>query len=455
MFDEERINGYATKIKKRYGGFAPQKTLILGFLLLIALGTVLLSLPVAVKPGGDNSFLVALFTATSAACVVGLVVVDTATNWSTFGHVVILTLIQIGGMGFVVVATTLFIIMGRRIGLKQRMLIQASMGQTNIGGIVRLGLQVLIITLAIETVFTIWLAMTFVPEFGWKSGLWMSIFHSISAFNNAGFDLFGNFQSLKAYSQNYIVSLGIGLPVILGGLGFIVLLDILKYRRFRKFSLHSKIVLVTTGILLVVSTLTILLLEYNRSFSGLNESGKILAAFFQAVTARSAGFSTVATDSLHSATQFFTTGLMFIGGGPNSVTGGIKVSTLAILFLAVWSAARGKDVIEVADRRIPQILVYKAMALTMILFILTFIVALTLSITENALFLTTLFETVSAIGIVGLSMGLTPELSSVGKVIITACMFIGRLGPLTIALALARTPKKPKLKCPEEQVLIG
>jgi trk system potassium uptake protein TrkH len=329
------------------------------------------------------------------------------------------------------------------------------MGQTGVGGMVRLAIQVVVITLAVEAFFTVWLATRFVPEFGWGQGLWMSIFHSISAFNNAGFDLFGGFRSFTAYTEDTIVTLGIAFPVIIGGLGFVVISDVCQQRRFRKLSLHSKVVLVVTAVLLVFSTLIILLLEYNRAFADLSGPGKVLAAFFQAVTPRSAGFSTMATDTLHSATQFFTIGLMFIGAGPNSVTGGIKVTTLAILVLAVWSLSRGKEVVEVTNRRIPQLLVWRAVVLTIILFNFVFLVTLILSVTEQADFLTTLFEATSAVGIVGLSMGLTPELSPAGKLIITVCMFIGRLGPLTVALALARPPKKAKLKRPEEQILIG
>jgi trk system potassium uptake protein TrkH len=441
---------------KQYGRFfTPQRSLLMGFALIIAVGTVLLSLPAAVAPGGDNSFLVALFTATSATCVVGLVVVDTGTNWSTFGHIVILSLIQIGGMGFVVVTTLIFVLIGRRIGLRQRLLIQESMSQVPVGGTVRLVLQVIIIVLVVEACAALVLATRFVPEFGWGTGLWMSVFHSVSAFNNAGFDLFGGFQSLTAYTGDLVVNLGIAIPVILGGLGFVVIVDVYQQRRFRKLSLHSKVVIGATVLLLLFSTLVVLLLEYNRAFADLSGPDKVMASVFQAVTPRSAGFSTVATDSLHAATQFFTIGLMFIGAGPNSVTGGIKVTALAILILAVWSMARGREGIEVANRRIPQHLVYKAVAVTIILFSLIFLVTLILSVTEDADFLTTLFEATSAICIVGLSMGLTPDLSPAGKLIITMCMFIGRLGPLTAALALAKPPKKAKLKRPEESVLIG
>ncbi len=423
--------------------------------MLIVIGTLLLSLPVAVNPGGQNDFLTALFTATSAACVVGLVVVDTGTNWSTFGHVVILGLIQIGGMGFMAVATLIMVLMGRRIGLRQRLLIQESLSHTRVGGVVRLVIQVIIITLVVEVFFAVVLATRFIPEFGWNTGVWMSVFHSISAFNNAGFDLFGGFRSLTAYTGDAIVNLGVAIPVILGGLGFIIIVDVYRQRRFARLSLHSKVVIVATAVALVFSTLVFLLLEHNRAFADLSGPGKVLAAFFQAVTPRSAGFSTVATDALHPASQFFTVGLMFIGGGPNSVTGGIKISTFAILILAVWALSRGRDTIEVADRRIPQLLIYKAVTLTIILFSLIFVVTLILSITERADFLTTLFEATSAVGIVGLSMGLTPDLSPIGKLVVAACMLIGRVGPLTVAFALARPRRKSHLKYPEENIIIG
>lgn len=437
------------------GLFTPQRILLLGFGLLIAAGTFLLSLPIAVNPGGDNSFLVALFTATSATCVVGLVVVDTGTNWSSFGHAVILGLVQVGGLGFIVVASLILVLTGRRIGLRQRLLIRESLSQTRVGGIVRLVIQIIVITLAIEAFFAAILASRFIADFGWPQGLWMGVFHSVSAFNNAGFDLFGGFRSLTAYTGDVIVNLGVAIPVILGSLGFIVIVDIYQQRSFKKLTLHSRIVVATTVVLLVFSTLVVLLLEYNRAFADLAGPGKVLAAFFQAVTSRSAGFSTVATEALHPATQFFTIGLMFIGGGPNSVTGGIKVTTFAILLLSVWTLSRGSESIDVRDRRIPLVQFYKAVALTIILFSLIFLAALILSVTEQADFLTTLFEATSALGLVGLSMGLTPELSPVGKLVVTACMFIGRVGPLTLVWALTRPTKKSKLKYPEEQVIIG
>ncbi len=435
--------------------FTAQRVLLLGFSLLIALGTFLLSLPAAVSPGGDNSFLVALFTATSAVCVVGLVVVDTGTNWSTFGHVVILTLIQVGGLGFIVIASLILVLTGQRIGLRQRLLIRESLSLNRVGGIVRLVIQIIAITLVIQAVFAAILAARFTADFGWPQGLWMGVFHAVSAFNNAGFDLFGGFRSLTAYTGDVIVNLAVAIPVILGGLGFIVIVDLYQQKSFRKLTLHSRIVVATTLGLLVFSTLVVLLLEYNRAFADLTGPGKVLAAFFQAVTSRSAGFSTVATEALHPATQFFTIGLMFIGGGPNSVTGGIKVTAFAILLLSIWTLSRGRESIDVRGRRIPLTQFYRAVALTIILFSLIFAAALILSVTEQADFLTTLFEATSAVGIVGLSMGLTPELSDAGKLVVTICMFIGRLGPLTIIWALTKPVKKSKLKYPEEHVVIG
>ncbi|MBE0467218.1 MAG: Trk family potassium uptake protein [Candidatus Desulforudis sp.] len=453
--EETREQALSVRPRKRLDFFTPQRGLLLGFGLVIALGTLLLSLPVAVTPGGDNSFLNALFTATSATCVVGLVVVDTATNWSTFGHVVILGLIQVGGLGFVVVATTILVLIRRRIGLRQRLLIQESLSQMQVGGVVRLVLQVILITLVVEAVFAVVLAVRFVPEFGWGRGVWMGLFHGVSAFNNAGFDLFGGFRSLTAYTGDPVVTLGIAVPVIIGGLGFVVIADVYQQRRFKKLALHSKMVIVATALLLVVSTLVILLLEYHHALAGLSGPDKVLAAFFQALTARSAGFSTMATDSLQAATQFFTIGLMFIGGGPSSVTGGIKVSTLAILVLIVWSLSHGRESVNVANRRIPQFSIHKAVALTLVMLSLVFLATLLLSVTEETDFLTTLFEATSAVGIVGLSMGLTHELSPTGKLVVTVCMFIGRVGPLTMAVALAKHPKKPKLKYPEEHIIIG
>lgn len=437
------------------GLFTPERILLVGFALLIVLGTLLLSLPFAVRPGGETGFLTALFTATSAVCVTGLVVVDTADNWSTFGHLVILGLIKTGGLGFLTMTSLILIVMGRRIGLRQRLLLQESLNQAQVGGIVRLVVRIVVISVLIEAVFTLVLASRFIDDFGLGRGLWMGLFHSVSAFNNAGFDLLGGFRSLTPYTGDIVVNLGIAVPVILGGLGFVVIVDLYRQRGFHDLTLHSKVVLGATGLLLLFGTLIILSLEQNRTLAGLSGPDKVLAAFFQAMTPRTAGFSTVATETLDISTLFFLLALMFIGAGPNSVAGGIKVTTFAILVLATWNLCRGREAIEISERQIPQIMLLKALALTMILFGLIFLTTLLLSITEEADFLATLFETTSAFGLVGLTLGLTPELSPVGKLIITVSMFIGRVGPLTIAFALARPRKKPHIKYPEENIVIG
>lgn len=442
-------------LKKWRENLSPQRFLLLGFILIIAMGTLLLSLPIARSPGFEPDFLTALFTATSATCVTGLVVVDTGTHWSTFGHIVIISLIQIGGLGFMTMATLILIMLGRRIGLRQRIVIQQSINQVHVGGIIRLIKQVLVLTVIVEGIFAIILATRFAAEFGLGKGIWFGVFHSVSAFNNAGFDLFGGFRSLTAYPEDIVVSLGIIIPVIIGGLGFIVIADLYERRRFRLLSLHSKVVLVGSGILILFGTLAVLLLEFNNALAGLSPAGKVLAAFFQAVTPRSAGFTTVAVDSYQSATQFLTVALMFIGGGPNSVTGGIKVSTFIILILMVITLYRGSEEVEAFRRRVPRYLIYKAVTLSIILMFLVFAVTMILSVTEKADFLTTLFEATSAIGIVGLSMGLTPELSPIGRIVVIVCMIIGRVGPLTIAYALLRRRHHPKLKHPEEQIIIG
>ncbi|MEW6541108.1 MAG: TrkH family potassium uptake protein [Bacillota bacterium] len=435
--------------------FTPQRILLLGFGLLIAIGTFLLSLPAAVNPGGDNSFLTALFTATSATCVVGLAVVDTGTNWSPFGQAVILGLIQVGGLGFITVATLILILVGRKINLRQRLLIQESLNQFRVGGVVRLVIQVITITLAFQAVAAAVLAVRLVPDFGWGPGVWMSVFHSVAAFNNAGFDLFGGFRSLTAYTEDVIINLGVGVPVIIGGLGFVVIVEVIQKRSFRKLSLHSAIVLTTSFFLLVLGFLVILAIENTRAFVDLSAPGKVLASFFQSLTTRTAGFNTVDIGALHPATQFFMIGLMFIGGGSNSVAGGIKVTAFALLLLATWNLSRGRGSVRIWGREIPQILFQKAVALAIIQFAVLFLATLVLSITERADFLTILFEVTSALSLVGLSMGLTPDLSPAGKLVLTVCMYIGRVGPLTLVFALVKPHREPRLKYPDEQILIG
>lgn len=435
---------------------SPAQTLVIGFAAVIMIGAILLTLPIAVQSGKETNFLTSLFTATSAVCVTGLVVVDTATHWTTFGQIVILALIQVGGLGFMTMATFLYLLLGRRIGLKQRLIIQESLNYTSLAGIVNLARYVLLFTFVSEIFFAAILSIRWSLDLGWQKGLWFGLFHSISSFNNAGFDLFGGFKSLTAYTGDATVTLCITTSIILGGIGFSVIVDIVRrLKETRRLALHSKLVLTVTGFLILFGTIFMYFLEYDNTMGNLSPLGRVLASYFQAVTARTAGFNTLDIGALQSASQFLIIILMFIGASPGSTGGGIKTTTFGSLAISVWCMIRGKEDTEIFRRRIGKDQVYKSLAILLMATALVTTVTMLLSVTESADFMAVLFETTSAFGTVGLSMGLTPNLTPFGRILIIMTMFLGRLGPLTLAFALTRAKRKAHLRYPEEKIMVG
>jgi len=440
----------------KYWRPSPPQILVTGFAAVILVGAVLLTLPFSLQPGKTPDFLTSLFTATSAVCVTGLVVVDTGTHWSTAGQVIILLLIQVGGLGFMSMATFFSILMGRRINLRERLLIKEALNQLNIEGIVRLAKYVFVFTFGTELIFALILGLRWSADMGFRRGMWYGLFHSVSAFNNAGFDIFGGFKSLTEYKEDVVVIMSITTLIILGGIGFSVIADIYRSRKgLKRLSLHSKLVLTITTILLAAGAILILLLEWSNTLAELNPAGKLLASYFQSVTPRTAGYNTLDIAALHGSTQFLLIVLMFIGASPGSTGGGIKTSTFGALSLAVLSQVAGKDDAEVFGRRIPKWQIYKSLAIAFMALALVMFMAFLLEITENASFLKVLFETVSAFGTVGLTMGLTPELTSAGRILIILTMFAGRLGPLTVALAMAKRRKRAVFRFPEENIIVG
>ena len=434
----------------------PAQTLVIGFAAVIMAGAILLTLPIAVQQGKEVNFLTSLFTATSAVCVTGLVVVDTGTHWTTFGHIVILALIQVGGLGFMTMATFLYLLLGRRIGLKQRLIIQESLNYTSLAGIVRLARYVLLFTFVTEIFFAAILSIRWSLDLGWQKGLWFGLFHSISSFNNAGFDLFGGFKSLTAYTGDATVTLCITTLIILGGIGFSVIVDIVRrLKESRHLALHSKLAISVTGLLIIFGTIFMYFLEYDNTMGSLSPVGRVLAAYFQAVTARTAGYNTLDIGALHSATQFLIIILMFIGASPGSTGGGIKTTTFGTLAISVWCMIRGKEDTEVFRRRIGKDQVYKSLAILLMATGLVSVMTLLLSVTESADFLAILFETTSAFGTVGLTMGITPDLTAFGRILIIMTMFLGRLGPLTLAFSLTKARRKTHLRYPEEKIMVG
>ncbi|WP_003541743.1 TrkH family potassium uptake protein [Desulfotomaculum nigrificans] len=435
----------------------PPKVLVAGFATVILIGALLLTLPVSSANGQPTGFLTALFTSTSAVCVTGLVVVDTGTYWSTFGHLVIITLIQVGGLGFMTMAVLFWLLMGRRVTFRERLLIQESLNVIDLSGLIKLAKRVLILTFTIELAIATVLALRWIPEFGLAKGVWFGLFHAISGFNNAGFDLFGEFRSLTQYVSDPVVNLAITTDIILGGIGFTVMSDLLRWKERKRLTLHTKLTLLVTVILLLVGTLVIFFLELNNTLAPLSLSGKLWASWFQSVTPRTAGYNTLDIGALRPATLFFMVILMFIGASPGSTGGGIKTTTFGMLGLAVFSMARGKEDPEIFNRRIPKDQIYKGLAIIFLAISWIVIAVLILDITEREDFLKILFEVVSAYGTVGLTAGLTPHLSSVGQVIIIFTMFLGRLGPLTVAFALAakQRQRKQTVRYAEERVIIG
>ncbi len=441
--------------KPRIFTLTPPQVLVLGFALAILTGTLLLSLPLAVRDGKPD-LLTAAFTATSAVCVTGLVVVDTADHWTLFGQLVILLLIHTGGLGLMTMGTLFALLLGRRIGLRRRQQIKESVNQNELTGIIWLVQRILLFTAITEAIGATILTLHLAPKYGWTQGLWLGVFHAVSAFNNAGFDLFGRFRSLTGFADDPVVSLTVAGLLILGGIGFSVVVDVYRKRSFKRLSLHSKIVIAVTVLLLTFATAAVLLLEHDHALRHLTPHHKLLAAFFQASTPRTAGFNTVPLNDLFVPTQFLMIILMFIGASPGSTGGGIKTTTFITVGLALLSLARGREDVEIFNRRIPKSQVYKALSILILGLTVVLTTTLFLTITENGKdFLIIFFETVSAFGTVGLSLGLTPDLSPAGRLAIMLTMFVGRVGPLTLAFSLAQRDHQAKIRLPEQKILIG
>ena len=444
----------------------PVRLLVLGYLAVIIIGTLLLIIPFASKITGSASFMDALFTTVSASCVTGLIVRDTYTHWSTFGQVVILLLIQIGGIGFMTIVYLLLRLGGRKIGLKERTFMQEAVSAPTLSGMGKLTTTILVGTLACEGIGAFILCFRFVPDFGWGEGIWISVFTAVSAFCNAGFDLcggkYGEFSSLTAYSGDPIVCITIPLLIIVGGLGFFVWQDI-KNNKFhvRKYELHTKLVLIMTAVLVVVPTAIIAIAENTLPWGE-----RILSSLFTAVTPRTAGFNVLplsGAGSVRSVTIFLTIVLMFIGGSSGSTAGGIKTNTLAVLFLSVFSLIRGKRSVECFGRRLDDTNVKNAAQFVTAFLSLIVLGTVLLCLFEenNAAFAEApltptqaVFEVVSAIATVGLTTGITPQLTIGSQIVLCVLMFLGRAGCMTVMLAW-KAPNAPTAELPLERVRIG
>ncbi|WP_462405439.1 TrkH family potassium uptake protein [Gracilibacillus sp. Marseille-QA3620] len=430
----------------------PPQVLALGFALVILLGTVLLKLPISTKV--EISWMDAFFTAASATTVTGLSVINIGTTLSVFGECVMIVMMQIGGLGLMTFAIFVLILLGKKIGLKERLIVQESFNQTSIGGVIRLVKILFIFTIAVELAGTIILSLKWIPEYGVVRGLFYSLFHSVSAFNNAGFSLFSD--NLMGYSHDGLVNLVITLLIITGGLGFTVLVDLANKRNFKNLKLHSKIMLIGTFVLNVTAILFLFLLEYsNEATIGSMPLGeKLWVSYFQGISPRTAGFNTIDIGGMTDGSLLLIMLLMFIGAGSASTGSGIKVTTFIVIVWSVFAYIRGRKEPVMFERTIHQTVVFKSLAVTMIGLFFVFLTAFLLTVTEDAPMSMILFESFSAFGTVGLSMGLTPDLSNAGRLFIIILMFIGRIGPLTLAFSFART-RTAKIRYPEEDIFIG
>lgn len=441
------------RIKKKH--ISSFKIIILGFSAVILLGSLLLMLPFATRSGQVTPFSDALFTATSAVCVTGLVVQDTATYWSSFGQGVILLLIQIGGMGVVTVGASMVLISGKKIGLKQRSTMQESISAPQVGGIVRMTEFVIKTTFLIELIGAVLMSPVFIKEFGIPKGIWYSVFHSVSAFCNAGFDLFGvkeQFSSLTSYATNPVVNVVITLLLVTGGIGFLTWDDIKKKKwHLRKYRMQSKVILTVSGILIIFPAILFFMFEFGNKPLG----ERIWVSLFQSVTTRTAGFNTTDLTLMSEAGKMMMIVLMLIGGSPGSTAGGMKTTTVAVLFSSVLSVFRKEENSHFFARRISNDTVKNAAAV-FLLYVSSFLsCGMIISFSENIPLVTALFETGSAIGTVGLTLGITPTLGLASRMILIFLMFMGRVGGLTFVYAAVSEKHSGGAKYPQEKITVG
>ena len=433
----------------------PALILTIGFLILITIGSIILSTPFVSKSGQATNFVDALFVASSASCVTGLTPVNTGTYWNTFGHLVIIILIQIGGLGIMSIASLIPLILRKKIGLKSRQVLREQFNIESMGGMINLFKYVLIFTLSVEAIGALLLSLRFVPSYGWSKGIWYAIFHSISAFCNAGFDILGD--SIYPLRDDYLVNITLMLLVVIGGLGFMVTSELFYKRDLRKISTNSKLVLSLTLVLILVGALGFYLLESLEGGVLENEGfgPSVLESFFQSVVARTAGFYSVDLSKIRSSTSILLIGLMFIGGSPGSTAGGIKTTTFGVLVLATISVMKKEKEPVIFKRSVGDESIKKAISIFMVSITIVILVSFSISITDNFDFIDILYETVSALATVGASRGITANLSDMAKILLAFCMYLGRIGPMTMAFAFGLKAEDKMIKYPETFISIG
>lgn len=455
-------------MKRSQKNLSTTQIIALGFFCAIVIGTLLLSLPIASANNKMTSPVDALFTATTSVCVTGLVVVPTYLHWSLFGQIIILILIQLGGLGIISFTTGIMMIIGQKITLRDRLLLEDALNLDTLSGLIAFLRKIFCRTFIVEGIGAICYAFTFIPEYGILRGIWYAIFHSVSAFCNAGIDLLGN-DSLSLYLTNPWINLVTMVLIILGGIGYIVWDDLLRIfsetrqnrmrpsQCFQKLHLHTKLVLLTTGFLILFGTICIFCLEYTNSHTigNLNFFEKLLASMFQSVTTRTAGFLTFSQTNLRATTVLICMFLMFIGGSSIGTAGGIKTTTFAILVLSTLSTVKGQKHLVAFHKTVPHKTVQKALAVTSVSFLVLCIAIWALSVAENGSLTDIAYEVTSAIATVGLSRDYTAKLHLAGKIIIILCMYLGRIGPISMAIAISSREKHSLLSYPHEDVTVG
>lgn len=455
------VDSKLPKRTQKINFLSPEKILTYGFIMIIVIGTFLLSLPLSSKDGQRLNLVDAFFTATSASTVTGLAVVDTGTHFSLFGQIVVLILTQVGGIGFMTMGTMIAFAFTRRLSLRDRLVLKQAMNHDSLEGLFPLLKSVILYSFVIESIGALLLAFRWTFDMPIGQAIYFGIFHSISIFNNAGFELFGMingpFTGFTAFTSDLFVNVVVMILIILGGLGFIVISEIIKYPYHKQLSLHSKVVLTTSGFLIVAGALLIFVMERSNTstLQPMPVSNQLLTSFFHSISSRSGGVSTVSIAEMNNSTQFLLVLLMFIGAAPGSTGGGIKVTVFATLLGALYAMIRGRQDIVMFRRRLPMESILKAVTLTWLSLLLVIFASMILSVLEDRQFLPLLFETTSAFATAGLSLDLTPRLTDIGKIIISIVMFLGRLGPLTLAYAIRPKSEKELYRYPEGKITIG
>ena len=445
------------KLKRK---FSQTRIIALGFLTIIAIGTLLLMLPFASRSGESAGFVPALFTAVSSSCVTGLIVLDTATSWSLFGQVVIICLIQIGGLGFMTIATMFSMLLKRKMGLREKEIMVESINTEHIGTIRNITGKIIAGTAIFEGAGSLLLATRFIPEFGWAKGIWYSVFHSISAFCNAGFDLMGvrePYSSFVSFADDWVIILTLSALIVIGGIGFLVWDDIsVKKLKFKRYQLHTKIVLTVTAILLILPTVLFFIFERNFTNEGLSLGNSLLNSIFDSATARTAGFNSTDTASLSPASKILTVFLMFIGGSPGSTAGGIKTTTLAVIAMSTFNGITRRQSKGIFGRRLEKDAIHKASSVVFTnMSLAIFGIIAILAIQPEMDIGDVVFECASAIGTVGMTTGITRDLVTASRLIVAFLMFCGRVGSVSFALALMEKKAAPPVKNPREKITIG